>query len=41
MLSAVTLMQKGIFAKTGETDCENLFNLGRGTPKTGVNIPSL
>ena len=30
-----------IFAKTGETDCENLFNLGRGTPKTGENIPSL
>ena len=29
------------FAKTGETDGENLFHLGRGTPKTGENIPSL
>ena len=33
--------KKEVFAKTGETDCENLFNLGRGTPKTGENIPSL
>ena len=29
------------FAKTGETDCENLFNLGRGTPEVGENVPSL
>ena len=41
MLTAETLMQKEIFAKKGETDCENLFNMGRGTPKTGENIPSL
>ena len=41
MLTAETLMQKEIFAKTGETDCENLFHLGRGSPKTGENIPSL
>ena len=33
--------KKKFFAKTGETDCENLFDLGRGTPKTGENIPSL
>ena len=32
------LMQKEIFAKTGETDCENLFNMGRGAPKTGENF---
>ena len=36
-----TLMQKEIFAKAGETDCENLFHLGRGTPEVGENIPSL
>ena len=41
MLTAETLMQQNFFAKTGETDCENLFNLGSGTPKTGENIPSL
>ena len=41
MLSAETLMQKEIFAKTCETDCENLFNMGRGTAKTEENIPSL
>ena len=41
MFTAETLMQKEIFAKTGETDCENLFNMGVGTPKTGENIPSL
>ena len=41
MLLAETRIQKEIFAKTGETDCENLFNLGRGTPKIGENIPSL
>ena len=41
MLTAETLMQKEIFAKTGETDCENLFCLGRGTPEVGENIPSL
>ena len=29
------------FAKIGETDCENLFNLGRGTPEVGENGPSL
>ena len=28
MLTAELLMQKEIFAKTGETDCENLFNMG-------------
>ena len=39
MFTAETLMQKEIFAKTGETDCENLFNMGRGTPKTGENFP--
>ena len=32
---------KRSFAKTGETDCENLFHLGRGTPEVGENIPSL
>ena len=32
---------KFFFAKTGETDCENLFNLGTGTPEIGENIPSL
>ena len=41
MFTAETLMQKEIFAKTGETDCENLFYLGRGTPEVGENIPSL
>ena len=35
------LMQEENFAKTGETDCENLFHVGRGPPKTGENIPSL
>ena len=29
-----------ILAKTGETDCENLFNMGWGAPKTEENIPS-
>ena len=33
--------KKKFFAKAGETDCENLFNMGRGTPKTRENIPSL
>ena len=33
--------KRKFFGKTGEADCENLFNLGRGTPKTGENIPSL
>ena len=33
--------KKKIFAETGETDCENLFHLGRGTPKVGENVPSL
>ena len=33
--------KKKFFAKTGEADCENLFHLGRGTPKTGETIPSL
>ena len=33
------LMQKEIFAKTGETNCENLFHLGRGTPEVGENVP--
>ena len=33
--------KKIFFSKTGETDCENLFNLGRGPPKIGENIPSL
>ena len=41
MLTAETLMQKEIFAKTGETDCENLFHLGRGTPEVEENVPSL
>ena len=41
MFTAETLMQKEVFAKTGETDCENLFYLGRGTPEVGENIPSL
>ena len=41
MLTAETLMQKEIFAKTGETDCENLFHLGRGTPEVGENVSSL
>ena len=30
-----------LFEKTGETDCENLFHLGRGTPEVGENVPSL
>ena len=34
MFSVETLMQKENFAKTGEADCENLFNMGRGSPKT-------
>ena len=33
--------KRKIFAKTGETDCENLFNLGRGSPEVGENVPSL
>ena len=33
--------KKKLFHKTGETDCENLFYLGRGTPEVGENIPSL
>ena len=41
MFTAKTLMQKEMFAKTGETDCENLFYLGRGIPEVGENIPSL
>ena len=41
MLLAETLPQKENFAKTGETDCEHLFNLGRGTPEVGENVPSL
>ena len=41
MFTAKTLMQKEVFAKTGETDCENLFYLGRGTPEVGENISSL
>ena len=41
MLLAETLLQKELFAKTGETDWETLFNLGRGPPKIGENIPSL
>ena len=32
---------KFFFCKTGEKDCENLFNLGQGTTKTGENIPSI
>ena len=38
MFTAKPLMQKEIFAKTGETDCENLFYLGRGTPEVRENI---
>ena len=38
---AETFLQKEIFAKTGETDCESLFNLGRSPPKVGEDIPSL
>ena len=41
MITAKTLMQKEIFAKTGQTDCENLFYLGGGTPEVRENIPSL
>ena len=41
MLTAETLIQKEFFAKTGETDCENLFYLGRGTPGVGEKILSL
>ena len=41
MFTAEMRMQKEIFAKTGETDCENLFNMGRGAPKTGENFPGL
>ena len=41
MFTAKTLMQKEFFAKTGETDCKNLFCLGGGTPEVGENIPSL
>ena len=33
--------KKKFLKKKGETNCENLFHLGRGTPKTGENIPSL
>ena len=33
--------KKKIFAKTGEADCESLFHLGRGSPKTGENFPGL
>ena len=36
-----TLMQKEVFANTGEADCENLFNMGRGAPKTVENVPGL
>ena len=38
MFSFKTLMQKEIFAKTGEAYCENLFYMGRGSPKTGENF---
>ena len=33
--------KKEIFAETGQTDCENLFYLGGGTPEVRENIPSL
>ena len=33
--------KKNFFAKTGEADSENLFNMGRGSPKTGENVPGL
>ena len=36
-----SLLQKEIFAKTGEADCEKLFNMGPGAPKTGENVPDL
>ena len=39
MLTAETLMQKEVFAKRGETDCENLFNMGRGTPRLEKTFP--
>ena len=38
MLLAEELLQKETFANTGEKDCENLFNLGRGTPEAGENV---
>ena len=41
MLTAEMLMQKEIFAKSGEKDCENLFHLGRGTHEVGESVPSL
>ena len=31
--------KKKFFAKTGETDCGSLFNLGRGTPEIGETFP--
>ena len=34
-----TRMQKEIFAKTGEADCKNLFNVGQRSPKTGKALP--
>ena len=33
--------KKKIFVKTGEADFQNLFNMCRGAPKTGENLPGL
>ena len=33
--------KKKFFAKTGEADWRNLFNMGQGAPKTGENLPGL
>ena len=33
--------KKCFFANTVEPDCENLFNMGRGAPKTGQSFPGL
>ena len=38
MFSFETLMQKSFFAKTGEADWENLFYMGRGSPKTETDL---
>ena len=33
--------KRKICTKTGQTDCENLSNPGRGTPEVGENVLSL
>ena len=39
MLTAETLMQKEFFAKTGETDCENLFHLAEVLQRLEKTFP--